>query len=385
MLERERARADRSGLGFCLVVFGPVSDSDGAAPSHPLARLARTVLRRARVTDEVGWFADESVAEAGASRAGRKLTASRVCALLPDTAAAGARRFAADVLDNLRSAAAAADGLPEIRIYGYGLAPAESDAVVTGHGRGRDKDKDDRNCGGNARNGGSSAATSHRRHGETTIPDHAATRLHDVEGLLIKHLPAWKRAIDVVAASLALVVLSPVMLIAALAVRLSSRGPVLFRQERAGLGGRPFTMYKFRSMVAGAEARRDELLGLNEQDGPAFKIRHDPRVTRVGKFLRKTSLDELPQLVNVLTGDMTLVGPRPLPLAESDGCDRWHRRRLDVTPGLTCVWQVEGRNEVLFDDWMRMDLKYIRSRGVWTDLWLILRTIPAVLLRKGAR
>jgi lipopolysaccharide/colanic/teichoic acid biosynthesis glycosyltransferase len=138
-------------------------------------------------------------------------------------------------------------------------------------------------------------------------------------------------------------------------------------------------------MVAGAEARRDELLGLNEQDGPAFKIRHDPRVTRVGKFLRKTSLDELPQLVNVLTGDMTLVGPRPLPLAESDGCDRWHRRRLDVTPGLTCVWQVEGRNEVLFDDWMRMDLKYIRSRGVWTDLWLILRTIPAVLLRKGAR
>ncbi|HEY7120713.1 MAG TPA: hypothetical protein VH475_29280, partial [Tepidisphaeraceae bacterium] len=191
MLERERARADRSGLGFCLVVFGPVSDSDGAAPSHPLARLARTVLRRARVTDEVGWFADESVAEAGASRAGRKLTASRVCALLPDTAAAGARRFAADVLDNLRSAAAAADGLPEFRIYGYGLAPAESDAVVTGHGRGRDKDKDDRNCGGNARNGGSSAATSHRRHGETTIPDHAATRLHDVEGLLIKHLPAW--------------------------------------------------------------------------------------------------------------------------------------------------------------------------------------------------
>ena len=144
-------------------------------------------------------------------------------------------------------------------------------------------------------------------------------------------------------------------------------------------------MYKFRSMVVDAEQRKRELLALNEQDGPAFKISADPRVTPLGRFLRTTSIDELPQLINVLKGDMSLVGPRPLPCDESDACRGWQRRRLDVTPGLTCIWQVRGRSQVSFADWCRMDLQYVASRSLLRDVTLIALTLPAVLLRRGAR
>lgn len=144
-------------------------------------------------------------------------------------------------------------------------------------------------------------------------------------------------------------------------------------------------MYKFRTMVVDAEARKAELLALSEQDGPAFKLTHDPRVTPLGRLLRKLSLDELPQLWNVLRGDMSLVGPRPLPCHESAGCQGWERRRLEVTPGLTCTWQVRGRSAVSFEDWVRMDVQYIRSRTLWHDLRLIAETVPAVLLGKGGK
>jgi exopolysaccharide biosynthesis polyprenyl glycosylphosphotransferase len=196
-----------------------------------------------------------------------------------------------------------------------------------------------------------------------------------------------KQMMDFVGASLILVLFSLPMLAAAIAVRLSSRGPVLFRQARAGLNGKPFTMYKFRSMVTNAEQLKQELEQLNEMTGPVFKVTADPRVTKVGRFLRKYSLDEFPQLFNVLRFEMSLVGPRPLPLDEVKRFDDVsHRRRLSVRPGLTCTWQVSGRNDVKdFKDWVRMDLEYIDNWSLWLDIKILWRTIWVVLLGKGGR
>lgn len=206
-----------------------------------------------------------------------------------------------------------------------------------------------------------------------------------LEELLAPPIPRLKRVFDVVVASAALVLLSPLLLLVAAAVKLSSRGPVLFCQPRSGRGGRPFVMYKFRTMVVDAEAKKAELLKQNEQDGPAFKLKNDPRVTRLGRLLRVTSLDELPQLVNVLQGRMSIVGPRPLPCAETNKCEGWQRRRLMATPGITCIWQVHGRCRVSFEEWMRMDVSYVRTWSLKQDVRLCLETVPAVLLRRGAQ
>jgi len=159
----------------------------------------------------------------------------------------------------------------------------------------------------------------------------------------------------------------------------------LFQQRRAGLGGKPFMIYKLRTMVNDAEQRKAQLAPLNEQDGPAFKLSNDPRTTPLGRFLRQTSLDELPQFWNVLKGDMTLVGPRPLPVPESNACAAWQRRRLYVTPGITCIWQIYGRSRVSFSEWIRMDLRYIREQRLIEDVKILLLTVPAVLMRRGAR
>jgi len=177
------------------------------------------------------------------------------------------------------------------------------------------------------------------------------------------------------------------MAAAAIILKLTSPGPVFFRQKRAGLNGQPFTMYKFRSMVTNAEQLKQELAALNEMSGPVFKVSHDPRVTKFGRLLRKYSVDEFPQLFNVLAGDMSLVGPRPLPVEEVNRFDDWaHRRRLSVKPGLTCLWQVGGRNEVSdFKEWVRLDLEYIDHWSLWLDLKILWRTIPVVLMGKGAR
>jgi exopolysaccharide biosynthesis polyprenyl glycosylphosphotransferase len=196
-----------------------------------------------------------------------------------------------------------------------------------------------------------------------------------------------KQIIDFVGALVLLAVSSPLLAAAAVAVKLSSRGPVLFRQARAGLNGKPFIMYKFRSMVTNAEQLKQELERLNEMSGPVFKVTNDPRVTKVGRLLRRTSLDEWPQLVNVLRFEMSLVGPRPLPVDEVQRFDdRAHRRRLSVRPGITCTWQVSGRNDVRdFKDWVRMDLAYIDNWSLWLDIKILWRTIWVVLLGKGAR
>lgn len=196
-----------------------------------------------------------------------------------------------------------------------------------------------------------------------------------------------KRLIDIVGSAIGLIVLGPlVMLPAAIAIKLTSPGPVLFRQKRSGLHGRVFTMYKFRSMITNAEMLRAELDAFNEMTGPVFKITEDPRVTPVGRFLRRASIDEFPQLWNVLMGDMSLVGPRPLPYYEVDQFQNLaHRRRLSMKPGLTCLWQISGRNRVAFEQWMKLDLQYIDNWSLWLDLGILLRTIPAVISGFGAR
>lgn len=193
-----------------------------------------------------------------------------------------------------------------------------------------------------------------------------------------------KRVLDVVVSTVLLILTAPLMVLVALAIRLDSRGPVLFRQKRSGMNGRIFTLYKFRTMVEGAEALKEGLRGRNEMDGPVFKIRDDPRVTRVGRILRRLSIDELPQLWNVLRGDMSLVGPRPPLPEEVEKYQRWQRRRLSMRPGITCIWQVSGRNEVSFARWMEMDLEYIDHWSLALDFKILLKTIPAVLFSRGA-
>jgi exopolysaccharide biosynthesis polyprenyl glycosylphosphotransferase len=194
-----------------------------------------------------------------------------------------------------------------------------------------------------------------------------------------------KGVLDRTAAALTIVLLTPVMIALAALVKLTSRGPVLFTQERGGLNGRPFRMLKFRTMRVGAEQERAGLMALNEMDGPVFKIDNDPRVTAFGRFLRRSSLDELPQLFNVLLGHMSLVGPRPLPVGETQGLHGPFRRRLSVRPGLTCLWQIRGRNDLSFQEWMALDLQYVDGWSLGLDFAILLRTLPALLSGRGAR
>jgi exopolysaccharide biosynthesis polyprenyl glycosylphosphotransferase len=195
---------------------------------------------------------------------------------------------------------------------------------------------------------------------------------------------AIKRGFDIVGASTLLVLFAPAMLAVAAAIRRDSAGPILFRQERSGLYGRRFEMLKFRTMCLDAEAGRAELLHLNEMDGPVFKVKDDPRITPVGRFLRRSSLDELPQLWHVLKGDMSLVGPRPPIPEEVEQYATFERRRLSMRPGLTCLWQVMGRNTIGFADWVKLDLEYIDNWSLAADLAILLRTLPAVLRGTGS-
>jgi lipopolysaccharide/colanic/teichoic acid biosynthesis glycosyltransferase len=327
ILERERARAERNGDPLALLTFAVAA---GRWEPAPAAALARALRGRLRITDEVGW-----------------LDGRHLCAVLPGAAAEGAWR----VLDDILASPGVARTRLVCTVYVY---PAEGPGA-----------------------GGAPGAVGR------PVPG-AGRPVAPLDALFLRPLPPWKRALDLGGAFAGLVLLAPLLAALAAAVRLTSRGPVFFRQWRTGRGGRPFVIYKFRTMVADAAGRQEELLALNERDGPAFKIRNDPRVTRLGRLLRATSLDELPQLWNVLKGDMSLVGPRPLPCHEAAACSRWQRRRLDAMPGLTCIWQVWGRGGVAFADWVRMDLRYIRSLSLWQDLKLLALTVPAVFLRRGA-
>jgi len=195
---------------------------------------------------------------------------------------------------------------------------------------------------------------------------------------------AVKRSLDIVVSGLGLLVLAPLFLVVGILVKVTSRGPVFFVQRRVGRDGRPFTMVKFRSMYRDAHGRRDEHLDLNMHGGPIFKVRNDPRITPVGRLIRRLSIDELPQLVNVLIGDMSLVGPRPCLPEEFDAYGEREFQRLLVKPGITCIWQVSGRSDVDFDTWVDMDLQYIASWSLLLDLRLLALTLPAVVSGRGA-
>jgi len=217
-----------------------------------------------------------------------------------------------------------------------------------------------------------------------------ASDLFGIPALSFSTTPEWgwamflKEMFDRVASFLLLIVLSPLFLVVALGVKFSSPGPIFFRQERCGLNGRKFTLFKFRSMVENAEEMQEEIKGLNETTGPVFKIRSDPRLTRFGRILRRSTLDEIPQLINVLKGEMSLVGPRPPIPWEVEEYDIWQRRRLSVKPGMTCLWQISGRSDMSFEKWMELDLTYIDNWSLWLDFKILAKTIPAVLSGRGA-
>lgn len=357
-IHRERCRADRVGQEFSVVLFRMAR---GERPSRTALRLAKTALMRSRTTDEIGWFDPDTI-----------------CAILPGTTADGAGRFA----ENVAHSVAPNSPRPLTVVYTYPSGWFEEDGAAS-HAQRRLPQSTQ-----------GSAKTDPTRT-STGLPPDVASNLaitltptasaRPLESLLVRPMPWWKRSMDIAGAIGGLIVAAPILLAIALAIKLTSPGPVLFKQRRAGLGGRPFCIYKFRSMCLDAEKKKKSLRALSEQDGPAFKLTDDPRVTRIGRIIRKTSLDELPQLWNVLKGDMSLVGPRPLPIDEQNGCEQWQRTRLDVTPGLTCIWQVTGRSTVSFAEWVRMDVRYIRGHSLLHDLKILLQTLPAVLLRRGAK
>lgn len=184
-----------------------------------------------------------------------------------------------------------------------------------------------------------------------------------------------KRVLDILCSLIGLIILSPILAVVAILIKLDSKGPVFFSQDRVGLNKKVFKMYKFRSMVVDAEELKKKLHDYNEMSGPMFKMKNDPRVTKVGKIIRKTSLDELPQLLNVLKGEMSLVGPRPSLPKEVENFESWMMKRFIVKPGLTCYWQVSGRNNIGFEEWMKLDIKYINERNILIDLRLIFKTV----------
>jgi lipopolysaccharide/colanic/teichoic acid biosynthesis glycosyltransferase len=329
ILARERARADRCDDQFALLHLGV---EDARRDLSTLLQAARILRRRLRISDEAGWLDSRTIG-----------------VLLPGTPGSGAWTAAEGVCLSFPA------GIPlpncAVSRYPFDWLPDNRDTVPQAEW------------------------------GPAPVPRKLPLVVAD--GVLSQGMPWWKRGLDIMGASIGLLLLWPLFLLVAAAIKLTSPGPVFFVQRRSGRAGKVFDMYKFRSMVPDAEARKQSLASLNEQDGPAFKIKGDPRVTPLGRVLRAASVDELPQLWNVLLGDMSLVGPRPLPCQEAEAYSDWHRQRLDATPGLTCFWQVQARSRVSFDEWTRMDIRYIRSRSLWQDVKLLLTTVPALVFRRG--
>jgi lipopolysaccharide/colanic/teichoic acid biosynthesis glycosyltransferase len=347
-LEKERARADRSGNPLYWVILR-LTAAD--ATPDALLRLADLVAARVRETDEVGCYDDTSV-----------------CAILPETDRAGADDLAAD--------------LPRLAVKEQ-LSPM---VTIASYHPGEPAFRESATEGREVRSSRTPATTGNRRsvRSSSSVANDEESQESSGRDRFLVTMPRGKRIFDIVGATITLVLASPIMVAAAIAVRLSSPGPILFVQRRSGHGGRAFAMYKFRTMHVDAEAMKASLRHLSEQDGPAFKMRNDPRVSRLGRLLRQSSIDELPQLFNVLKGDMSLVGPRPPTLDEVQKYRHWYLRRLDVTPGITCIWQVSGRAQVTFESWMRMDIRYIQGYSVWQDVALLTATVPAILFRRGA-
>ena len=352
-LERERSRIDRHGGQMTLLIFH--FERPAHWPSRKMKRLLAALDNRSRITDEIG-----------------QIDRSRAFVLLPGTAPSGGHRLAEDIVAMMQQRGIKVDYVA----FRY----------VSARPR-RDKDSDEDNRGNGLR-ASDRSAEQHEAIQEQEPVALASASVMDHAHCLVQHfserLPWWKRLMDIVVSVCVLLAVSPLLLLVALAIKLDSAGPVFFRQERMGVGRSRFMMWKFRTMVVNAEAMRDSLLDQNEQDGPAFKIRRDPRITRLGTILRKTSIDELPQLINVLRGEMTLVGPRPLPVKEAEACESWQDRRHTVYPGLTCIWQVGGRSQVSFDEWARMDVHYTKRVSLLTDIKILAKTVPAVIKQEGS-
>lgn len=411
---RERARSDRNSSSLSLVLLDAGSDR---RLEDALDSWALTIARRVRCTDAVGWHDSRTIGIVltDTDHEGALMVVRHLRSALPQDAsrahwrvlvhpehtasgnssgnnsggsATGKRRSGdgSDPLDLLRAPARGPAARNESqRREGNSGSHHTSDAGPHNGAVGTRRAVSARSQTLVARTAVAASLQSQVDASRgASAPDVSDVELGALQNILLVHSSPLKRAIDVVGAATALVVLSPVMLAAALAVKLTSPGPVFFRQERAGLGGRPFAFYKFRSMCVDAEQRKQELLSKNEQTGPVFKMAADPRITPVGRFLRRTSIDELPQLWNVLTGDMSLVGPRPPIVAEVANYERWQRRRLEIKGGLTCIWQVSGRSSILFNDWVRLDLRYVEQASLSADVSLLARTIPAVLTCRGA-
>ncbi|MGI9518945.1 MAG: sugar transferase [Pirellulaceae bacterium] len=373
-IKKERARAERRELSFCVIRFEFVDTSLSRRQTREQAlQLSVLFRKRLRITDEIGQY-QESFG-----------------VLLTETAPFGAAKVAND----LTQIAQDEDMPVSTDIFAF---PDSDDQFRPPNQPGNngvyqlavddDSFEGERNGDSHGERNGDSreqVADSHGGVATRRQPDTKTGKTIRVQKLNTSiPSPWWKRVTDIAGATAGLIVLSPILLIAAIAIRLTSRGPVLFTQWREGQDGRLFRIYKFRTMRHGADTEKWRLTAASEQDGPAFKIKNDPRLTRVGKYLRKTCADELPQLLNVLKGEMSLVGPRPLPVDESLNCSGWHRRRLDVAPGMTCIWQVDGGRDIPFDQWMRMDLEYIRCRGFLTDSRLIAKTFFVTLLHRGS-
>jgi lipopolysaccharide/colanic/teichoic acid biosynthesis glycosyltransferase len=361
-IRRERSRADRTGSQFAVVSFFA---NGGQHDRRLLLPLVEHLKHRSRSVDDLGWSHDDKLwliltncsEEAAANLASEQC---RRCSSEQLKLAFTLYHYAADRIRN---------------------PPKQPEAIEAGAKHLATGQFDLRsNCEADAVDEPMEIEVPHVESCDTMVCDQA----HSMDALFVRNMPWWKRSFDVIVSAFALILLSPLFVIIAVAIKLNSPGPVLFRQFRSGRSGRPFLLYKFRSMRVDAESQKQTLLAFNEQDGPAFKMEQDPRVTRVGRILRALSIDELPQFWNVLRGDMSLVGPRPLPIEEAEACLDWQRQRTDVTPGLTCFWQVKDRRaKIPFVEWARMDIRYISGRSIWVDVRLLAQTILFVIRRKG--
>ncbi|MEM9644639.1 MAG: sugar transferase [Planctomycetota bacterium] len=340
-LTRERIRASRRSIPFCLIEVTLVGRTQLNKRRRKLVRLLH---RNLRLTDQKG-----------------ELARTKFGILLVDTPEMGGRAC----LDRLASLMDRAELKTSLKMRVHDPEGFDPDDFPPPN----DRRRDDQSRGPWVRESSED--------GEL-VSDHSLSPLPT-------ETVSMKRIVDVAGAGLGLVATGPIILTAMAAIKLSSPGPALFRQTREGQNGRPFTIYKMRTMVVDAENQQAELRVKSHRDGPAFKIERDPRVTKVGHWLRKTCIDELPQLINVLRGDMSLVGPRPLPWNESRACSSWHRRRLDVRPGMTCDWQVNKAAAETFDDWMRMDLRYIDEADLIRDFRLIAQTVTVPIMGRGSQ
>jgi lipopolysaccharide/colanic/teichoic acid biosynthesis glycosyltransferase len=344
ILAKERARVDRNSHVFSLVAF-EVGTPDSCMDS--INNLVSQLKKQIRITDEIGWLDNGTIG-----------------VLLFNSLNAEAKMFIEKIKGNC----------PPNILCKCSISTYPEDMVEHPH---------DEDINNTLRNSGH-----HYLPGSTSLPDQQIAKDDQIglrlQPVFFNKVPVWKRLADIIVSSIALVALSPLMAAIAIAVKLTSKGPVFFKQQRAGLGGVPFTFLKYRTMSVGSEERKAELLLFNERTGPVFKMENDPRVTRLGNFLRKWSLDELPQFINVLMGHMSLVGPRPPTMDEVKKYESWHNYRLELKPGITCIWQVYARHEKSFENWVRLDIKYRQKQSFLFDMKLLALTIPAVLSRRGA-